>query len=203
MFVRFMKKHNFLIVLFGFFTLTLSAEEANLQGLLNRITQQTFSADFAMAVSEKVNEPMVYTGKMQIKGEKFTVFFNHLQVAFDGKTLYWLDKKANELTLSYPTPTELYEANPFSYAQQMKNKCTENITTTKNITTITLIPKEKESDVSKCILKLNHTNWLLQSVEIKERSGKTTLLTFRNTKYSSENTTFSINQGDAYLNDLR
>lgn len=51
-------------------------------------------------------------GKLKLKGNKFTLSTEELELFFDGKTQWTLMKELNEVSISEPTKEEMLQLNP-------------------------------------------------------------------------------------------
>ena len=177
-----------------------------LQSLFALLGQKTMSTDFTITVQQQASQPISYTGTLTMHGEQFTLEAFGTQAAYDGKTLYMYNEDANELTLSAPTQEELYQANPLLFAKAMAEACDVNESTAKDITTITLVPKEPV-DIDKITLKVKpltsgKQDYAPVTITLKEGAQTTTVL-FRNLKYSDELREYILKPEGAFINDIR
>ena len=177
-----------------------------LQSLFALLGQKTMSTDFTITVQQQASQPISYTGTLTMHGEQFTLEAFGTQAAYDGKTLYMYNEDANELTLSAPTQEELYQANPLLFAKAMAEACDVNESTAKDITTITLVPKEPV-DIDKITLKVKpltsgKQDYAPVTITLKEGAQTTTVL-FRNLKYSDELREYVLKPEGAFINDIR
>ncbi len=177
-----------------------------LQSLFALLGQKTMSTDFTITVQQQASQPISYTGTLTMHGEQFTLEAFGTQAAYDGKTLYMYNEDANELTLSAPTQEELYQANPLLFAKAMAEACDVNESTAKDITTITLVPKEPV-DIDKITLKVKpltsgKQDYAPVTITLKEGAQTTTVLV-RNLKYSDELREYILKPEGAFINDIR
>lgn len=177
-----------------------------LESLFTALTEKTFTTDFSVTVGAEQAQPMTYNGSLTMQGERFCVNVFGTEVAYDGKTLYTYQPDVDELTLSYPDPVELQQANPFLFARAMSDACnsTESDSKDGKSTIITMIPRAKEAqtEISKIIIRIEKASLLPQSIEIKEGT-KTTTLRARNPQWTLAPQSWTITKENAYINDLR
>ena len=62
--------------------------DAVLLDFLTKIDNQTLTANFTITVTEHANQPISYTGKMQMRGDRFRLNMLGNEGAYDGKTYY-------------------------------------------------------------------------------------------------------------------
>lgn len=177
-----------------------------LQSLFALLGQKTMTTDFTITVQQQASQPISYTGKMSMHGEQFTLEAFGTEAAYDGSTLYMYNIDANELTLSTPTREELYEANPLIFAKAMVEACEVTEATAKDVTTITLIPKEPVG-IDKITLKVKpltsgKQDYAPTTITLKEGTQTTTVL-FRNLRYSDELREYILKPEGAFINDIR
>lgn len=177
-----------------------------LQSLFTLLGQKTMTTDFTITVQQQASQPISYTGTMTMHGEQFTLEAFGTQAAYDGKTLYMFNEDANELTLSAPTQEELYQANPLLFAKAMADACDITESTAKELTTITLVPKQPV-DIDKITLKVKPLtaagqDYAPTTITLKEGAQTTTVL-FRNLKYSDELREYTLQPEGAFINDIR
>lgn len=177
-----------------------------LDSVIQYLTDTTLEADFSVSIRENISQPNIYTGRLRMRGEYFDIDLHELRIAYDGSTLYWLDKTTRELTLSHPTQTELRDANPLMYMKYLTDNSKESIIFNNATTTITLLPDDTSQTIIKYTLQVDNNTFLPTAIEVREPRGKSTSLTFRNTRYVPDTMLFSIivPQGsEIYVNDLR
>ena len=174
-----------------------------LSSFLTTLEMKTLSSDFTLSIAADATQPINQTGSITLNGDRFRLSFLDIDAAYDGKTLYMYQTDTDELTLSHPTEQELLETNPFLYARALSKVC--NITerqTANDQTLITLTPKDQSIGIQRFILTLNK-NQLPVRIEIRE-GKKTTTLTLRNTKYTTEPQTYTLTPSNkTFVNDLR
>lgn len=169
------------------------------------LEQKTLQSDFTVAVSEEVNAPMNYPGRVTLCGQKFLLTMFDIEAAYDGKTMYMYNADLNELTLSNPTQQELLEANPFLYARALVDVCniTEHANKDGSQTIVTLTPKDQSAGINRFTLRVRNSDLLPLSVEIKEGKKQTTLK-LKEPKWVTTKPVYEIKpEKNTYINDMR
>ena len=176
-----------------------------LSSFLATIEQKTLQSDFTITVSEEVNAPMNFPGRITMQGDKFLLTMFDIEAAYDGKTMYMYSAQTDELTLSNPTEQELTQANPFLYAKALVNVCNivEKASSDGKNTIVTLTPKDQSAGINRFVLKLRNEDLMPLSVEVKE-SKKSTTLKLSNPRFVTLQPQFVIlPDKDTYINDMR
>jgi len=173
-----------------------------LSALLGNLQTKTLQSDISLTLQAEGQAAITSPGKCVMQGEKFRGTVRGYEVAYDGKTYYFFDPDAGELTLSYPTQEELLSTNPLLYAKSMAEVSTirESVNKDGTITTITLVPKGTPNEQMKVTVKVKGD--MPQSVEIKEPKSTTTLK-LKNPQYITTTPDFKVSKPGAYINDLR
>ncbi|MCQ2345701.1 MAG: outer membrane lipoprotein carrier protein LolA [Paludibacteraceae bacterium] len=174
-----------------------------LQSLFATLDQKIFQSDITLSVSEMQSQPISYSGKFTMQGEKFLVDIFNIHAAYDGSTLYVFSPDDDELTLSRPTKQQLYENNPLLFAKAMADAC--NITERTNQDgsfTVVLTPKDRSLGIDRITVRLDAAK-MPMSVEMKE-GKKTTTLRFRNAKFIAKAPAFVLRPAvTTFVNDIR
>lgn len=176
-----------------------------LSSFLTNLETKTLQSDFTITVSEEVNAPMNYPGKITMHGRNFFLTMFGIEAAYDGKTLYMYSGDVDELTLSNPTEQELLEANPFLYAKALVNVCniTERTLNNGEQTLITLTPKDQSIGINRFTLRVRNSDLMPMQVELKE-GKKSTILKLNNAKFVSDPKNYVIKpEASTYINDMR
>jgi len=173
-----------------------------LSALLSNMQTKTLQSDFSLTMQAEGQAAITSPGKCVMQGEKFKGTVRGYEVAYDGKTYYFYDPDAGELTLSYPTEEELLTTNPLLYAKSMAEVSTikESVNKDGTITTITLVPKGTPAEQMKITVKVKGDMPL--SVEVKDPKTTTTLK-LKNPQYITTTPDFKIVKSGVYTNDLR
>ena len=176
-----------------------------LSSFLTNLETKTLQSDFTVTVSEEVNAPMNYPGKITLCGERFLLTMFGVEAAYDGKTLYMYNGDVDELTLSNPSQQELLEANPFLYARALTDVCNvaENVSKDGKQTIITLTPKDKSAGITKFTLRVRNSDLIPLQIDIRE-GKKTTTLKLSNPVFITTKTKYEIQPDKGtYINDMR
>ena len=176
-----------------------------LSSFLANLETKTLQSDFTVTISEEVNAPMNYPGKILIQGDKFCLEMMAIKAAYDGKTMYMYTSETDELTLTHPTEEELLEANPFRYAKALVDVCniTEKASQDGKQTTITLTPKDQSIGINRFTLQVRNEDLMPLKAEIRE-GKKTSSLTLKEPKFVSGEQQFEIvPEKSTFVNDMR
>jgi len=183
----------------------LMAQDASkiVNNLLKALEEKSIQADFTITILTD-NQPMTYTGKGEIGGEKFYLSALGMQIAYDGKTLYTYQEDINELTLTHPTLQELAEVNPLFYIKALCASSAQQKATSgsgQDAYTIDFIPTNNKAGILKYTLSLD-ANYLPTKIVIKENTAKNTTIRFKNTKLITK-AKCTVEAPKAIINDFR
>ena len=177
-----------------------------LSSFLTNLETKTMQSEFTVTVSEEVNAPMNYPGKITMQGDKFLLSMFGIEAAYDGKTMYMYTADTDELTLSNPTKQELVETNPFLYAKALVDVCnlTERATSDGAQTIITLTPQDQSIGINRFTLRVRNNDLIPLQIEIKE-GKKISTLKMKEPKFVSPVKSYVIEAPDfdTYVNDMR
>ena len=203
------------LVVFSFQGITaqnnVQAEKA-ITDLLSEAKTSAIKTNFKLAVSDKKDpQPMVSTGVFTLKGNKFVLEMDAMKAWFDGKTQWAYVQQNNEVSITEPTVKELSETNPMAILSGFKSKClirfSTKVKSAQNYC-IEMIPKIKNSDITKIDVQINKSNGNLYSIKLSNKNGGTTLLTLSNFQkgMTVSDNAFVFNQvryKGVMVNDLR
>ena len=176
-----------------------------LSSFLTNLETKTLQSDFTITISEEVNAPMNFPGKILIQGDKFCLEMMDIKAAYNGKTMYMYTSQTDELTLTNPTEQELLEANPFRYAKALVDVCniTEKASQDGKQTIITLTPKDQSIGINRFVLQVRNEDLMPMKAEIKE-GKKISSLKMKEPKYVSGEQQFEIvPEKSTFVNDMR
>ena len=179
--------------------------DAVLLDFLTKIDNQTLTANFTITVTEHANQPISYTGKMQMRGDRFRLNMLGNEGAYDGKTYYLFSEETNELTLSTPTHAELLEINPVLFARQLQRLSTVRFNASNKDNKrylIDLVPNNQETGIRKFSIKLRKGSLIPEEITVNEGSTTTTIR-FSEATYDTMMPSFVISKPGAFVNDLR
>jgi outer membrane lipoprotein-sorting protein len=180
--------------------------------LLSEAKSSAIKTNFKLAISDKKDpQPMVSTGVFTLKGNKFVLEMDAMKAWFDGKTQWAYVQQNNEVSITEPTVKELSETNPMAILSGFKSKCiirfSAKVKSAQNYC-IEMIPKIKNSDITKIDVQINKSNGNLYSIKLGNKNGGTTLLTLSNFQkgITVSDNAFVFNQArykGVTVNDLR
>lgn len=205
-----------IITIFSLVTVFVSAQSNSeavkiLNNTVDLIQKNAVKTNFNLVIkNSKTGETQKTSGSFLMKGNKFSLTSNEMQVYFDGKTQWAYMPNINEVTITNPTEKELAETNPMALLQAYKSKST--ITFSKgnkdnSSHAIELTPKNN-STIKKILIKINKSTNYPVSLQINDKNGTESMLNLSNFKKGivvNENSfTFNSNKYKGVeINDLR
>ena len=111
-------KRTFFIFLIVFCSLSVNAQtDSQAKATLDKVSaflqKSAITTDFYIIYENaQTNESEKKAGKLKLKGNKFTLSTEELELFFDGKTQWTLMKELNEVSISEPTKEEMLQLNP-------------------------------------------------------------------------------------------
>lgn len=205
-----------IITIFSLVTVFVSAQSNSeavkiLNNTVDLIQKNAVQTNFNLVIkNSKTGETQKTTGSFLMKGNKFSLTSNEMQVYFDGKTQWAYMPNVNEVTITNPTEKELAETNPMALLQAYKS--TSKITFSKgnkdnSSHAIELTPKNN-STIKKILIKINKSTNYPVSLQISDKNGAESMLNLSNFKKGivvNENSfTFNPNKYKGVeINDLR
>lgn len=210
-----MKKNIVIAALFAFIGIVnISAQNtARAVQILDNIIglSKTNAVKTGFVLSSKSNgaNSLVMNGTFLMKGNKFVLKSNQMDVYFDGKTQWAYQKKVNEIDITNPTEKELSQTNPMAILSTFKNKSTVSLVKSSGSTNIIqLIPKVGNSDIKKIIVTVNKSNNYPLSIQLTDKKGTVSTLSLSRfqTNVKVSDSAFVLNEKsykDAEINDLR
>jgi outer membrane lipoprotein-sorting protein len=175
----------------------------NATGILDKAaaaynTSNGLSATFAIrAYSEQQNIAESFEGKINMKGDKFTLQTPDLLTWYDGSTQWVYMTRAEEVNISTPTGDELQLTNPSILLNSYKKGFTavfkgeSTAPNGKAAYDITLTPKKK-SDVTKIELQIEKYSSLPACIVIQMKNGLSNTIAISDVKTG-------INQPDSFF----
>jgi outer membrane lipoprotein carrier protein len=107
-----MRNILFLLIFFGFTSLSYSQQDPEAKKILDQVSVkakscQTIQSDFELVIENKrENKSSKSKGLVKIKGDKYYMESMGSKVYFDGKTLWSFMEDLNEVTISQPDQTD-------------------------------------------------------------------------------------------------
>ncbi|VBB48364.1 Outer membrane lipoprotein carrier protein LolA [uncultured Paludibacter sp.] len=210
-----MKKVTFIASLLMAFTMfTANAQsDAKAVGIIEKILNlsktNAVKTNFTLTVKSVSAENQTVKGDITMKGNKFVLNTNDMNVFFDGKTQWAYREDLNEVSITNPTEKELAETNPIAILAAYKAKSVMKIAKkTASMYVIQLTPKDAKSDVKKILVNVNKTNNYPLSLQLTDKKGTVSTLTLTqfksNLKVADSEFVFNKNKyKDVEVNDLR
>jgi outer membrane lipoprotein-sorting protein len=175
----------------------------NVTGILDKAaaaynTSNGLSATFAIrAYSEQQNTAESFEGKINMKGDKFTLQTPDLLTWYDGSTQWTCMIHAGEVNISTPTGDELQLTNPSILLNSYKKGFTaafkgeSTAPNGKAAYDVTLTP-EKKSDITKIELQIEKFSSLPACIVIQMKNGLSNSIVISDVKTG-------INQPDSFF----
>lgn len=113
------------------------------------------------------------SGNILTSGNKFKVTLPDVQVWYNGKELYTLNKRTSETTVVIPTAEELAESNPLSYVAGAKQNYDVKFSTVKkpHKYVLELTPKRSSGTIKRVTLTVNSTDFAPEKIVVEPNSG--------------------------------
>ena len=160
-----MKKITFIsALLIVFITFNASAQNdakaaSIIDKILNLSKTNAVKTNFSLAIKSPASGSQTVKGDFTMKGNKFILNMNGMNVFYDGKTQWAYKEDVNEVTITEPNLKELSETNPMSILSAYRAKSgIKMIKSSGAMYVIQLTPKDTKSDVKKIIVNVNKTN---------------------------------------------
>ncbi|MDR0748669.1 MAG: hypothetical protein LBF62_03735 [Tannerellaceae bacterium] len=161
-------------------------------------TSNGLSAIFAIrACSEQQNTAESFEGKINMKGDKFTLQTPHILTWYDGATQWVYMARTGEVNISVPTGDELQLTNPAILLNSYRKGFTaafkgeSTAPNGKAACNVTLTPKKK-SDVTKIELQIEKYASLPASIVIQMKNGVSNTIVISDVKTG-------VNQPDSFF----
>ena len=113
------------------------------------------------------------SGVIKTSGSKFHVTLPEIEVWYNGKDLYTLNKNTEETTVVYPTLEELAESNPLAYVTGASKQYNVTYSTVKKKDryVLELTPKKRGGDIKRITLTLRKTDYYPEKIVVEPVSG--------------------------------
>lgn len=141
---KILKITSLLILLLSFSVQANCAETA--ESIMKKAASAVTNANGLSASFSLASGNQIITGTLISSGSKFALKSSTISTWYDGKTMWTLNSKSNETTMTYPTTSELAEANPLLIVNSYSNNFTAAFakSQTAGSRTIILTPKSKK-----------------------------------------------------------
>ncbi len=169
---------------------------------------------FAMRThSQQQNITESFEGKINIKGDKFTLVTPGMHIWYDGKTQWIYKDQADEVNINIPTDDELQFTNPAILLKTYKKAFNASFTGESTATNgkaaydIELTPKKK-NDITKITLQIEKFSGLPANIAIQMKNDISNNISISELKkdINQPDSFFSFNEADypdAFVIDLR
>ena len=160
---------------------TVAAQQA--EAILDKASQKYkesngISAVFNLQIRSKANQKAeVIEGSIQMKGDKFTLKTPQSYTWYDGATQWVYMEQTEEVNVSKPEGDELQFTNPVvllntykkGFTAKYKGESTNQ--SGKKVFDITLVPKNRKSDISKIDLRIDKITNFPASITVTNKNG--------------------------------
>lgn len=146
------------------------------------------SADFTVRVTnKKVKQSETYSGKVLMKGSKFRYISSDVEMWFDGRNQWILNKETDEVNLSTPSESELDAINPTILFQIYKKGYVSKYSGVKkvggrSVEVIDLIPAKMKKEIEKITVQIDKNSHTLTSIFVQNKNQTSQQITIRNYK---------------------
>lgn len=187
-------KRTFFIFLIVFCSLSVNAQtDSQAKATLDKVSaflqKSAITTDFYIIYENaQTNESEKKAGKLKLKGNKFTLSTEELELFFDGKTQWTLIKNLDEVTISEPTKEEMLQLNPIlminEFGKTHHVQFDADSEKDKQHYLLNLFPKENKFDHFKVAIVVQKETKQVKKISIKYKNGTST--TFTSSNFNSE-----------------
>ncbi|MBO5975339.1 MAG: outer-membrane lipoprotein carrier protein LolA [Paludibacteraceae bacterium] len=187
--------------------------KATLDKISASLQKSAITTDFSIIYENaQTNEKEKKAGKLKLKGNKFTLSTEELELFFDGKTQWTLMKGLDEVTISEPTKEEMLQLNPILMINEFSKthhvQFDADAEKDKQNYLLNLFPKENKFDHFKVAIVVQKETKQVKKISIKYKNGTST--TFESSNFNSaakltdtDFTFYSKKYPNIEINDLR
>ena len=132
-----------------------------------------FSAYFTMNIKDTPNKVTEsFDGTIELKEAKFHLDTPDMQIWFDGKVQWILQKKLEEVSINEPNEQEVQSIHPAFIFSVYKNGCSYKYTGQKKdangraVQEVELIPQGKGSDLTKIVVQFSTNDFMPAKIHI-------------------------------------
>ncbi|GHT05908.1 hypothetical protein AGMMS49525_13710 [Bacteroidia bacterium] len=124
----------------------------------------TWSADFSMTIKMATQKTArSFDGTIDVKGAKYHLNVPEMELWFDSKTQWVLQKDFQEVNVSEPGAQEAQQLNPAFLFTLYQKDCSysylgEKTENGRKVHEVELIPQSKKSDLTKVVLQISATD---------------------------------------------
>lgn len=133
---------------------------------------------------KKQTENYSQSGQIWIRGNQFKINTQDATIWFNGSSLWTLLKGTNEVNISTPDEEELAEISPISIINTYKSgfKITSKGSSREQgepLTTIELTPTNKQSHLTRYLIKINTQSNQIKNIVISAQNGNNTYISLQ------------------------
>lgn len=186
-------KHTIFILFVALCSLAANAQtDSQAKSTLDKISaflqKSVITTDFYIIYENaQTNESEKKIGKLKLKGNRFFLSMESLDLFFDGKTQWTFMKDLNEVSISEPTKEEMLQLNPMLMINEFGK--THNVQfdadseKDKQNFLFNLFPKEKTFDHFKVAIVVQKDTKQVKKISIRYKNGTST--TFVSSNFNS------------------
>lgn len=186
-------KHTIFILFVALCSLAANAQtDSQAKSTLDKISaflqKSAITTDFYIIYENaQTNESEKKIGKLKLKGNRFFLSMESLDLFFDGKTQWTFMKDLNEVSISEPTKEEMLQLNPMLMINEFGK--THNVQfdadseKDKQNFLFNLFPKEKTFDHFKVAIVVQKDTKQVKKISIRYKNGTST--TFVSSNFNS------------------
>lgn len=187
-----MKKRNILTTIALLITLLVHAQSSNEASVLLNKTYNLFEASKGIKLNFRAatldtngSEQMAMDGTAFIKGNKFRLETDQLDIWFDGATQWVLMKEVDEVNISTPTGEELTAVSPLALLGIYRNGYTLSAPVAKTVKgkklqMVKMVPANHTGDYTEVEAYINPNNHTLAQAVLTLRNGTKQLVEISN-----------------------
>lgn len=113
------------------------------------------------------------SGTIKSAQSKFRVTLPDVEVWYNGKDMYTLNKRTNETTIIKPSAEELAESNPLAYVTSAQKNYNVAFSTVKKTGkyVLELTPKTKSGEIKRVTLTVRSKDYVPEKIVVEPKSG--------------------------------
>ena len=173
------------------------------------------SAVFTMNIKDVSNNiSQGFDGTIDLKGAKFRINTPDMEVWFDGKTQWVLQKEWDEVSVTEPDPKEMQVLNPMTIFSLYKKGFNykhigqKNDAKGRKVQEVVLTPQEKNSELSKIVIQINTVDFMPAKIHLFYKNEIENIIHINSYKknVAMPDTNFVFNKKEhpnVEINDLR
>lgn len=141
--------------------------------VLNKAVSAVSGAKGMSAEFKVYNSGYSGSGSLKAKGNSFNVIMPDVEVWYNGKDLYTLNKNTEEVTIVTPSAQELTESNPLAYITGATRTYNVKYSTVKKQGryVLELTPKSNVGEIKRITLTLRKDNFYPEKLVVEPKRG--------------------------------